>query len=266
MAGLTFVGLGLSDEADITLKGLRAIQEADVVFAEFYTSPLTDADPKKLEEAFSKKIRILSRSEVEDGKVILDAARVKNAALIVAGDPMMATTHEALRIEAADLGINVRIIHNASIVSAAPGLLGLQNYKFGRTATIPYPKPNFSPESYYDTIHGNMAAGLHTLVLLDIDQENGRYMSASDGIRLLLDIGRKRKDAVFADDTLVCVVARAGSQSALLRAGAAKKLASEDFGAYPHCIIVPAKLHYMEAEALVKLAGAPKSIEKTNVL
>jgi diphthine synthase len=34
----------------------------------------------------------------------------------------------------------------------------------------------------------------------------------------------------------------------------------EDFGAPHHSIVVPGKLHFMEAEALVELAGAPGDI------
>jgi diphthine synthase len=37
---LTFIGLGLFDENDISLKGFEAIKESDLVYAEFYTSCL----------------------------------------------------------------------------------------------------------------------------------------------------------------------------------------------------------------------------------
>ncbi|HRD25830.1 MAG TPA: SAM-dependent methyltransferase, partial [Methanoculleus sp.] len=37
---LTFVGLGLYDLGDITLKGLTYVKSADVVFLEAYTSRL----------------------------------------------------------------------------------------------------------------------------------------------------------------------------------------------------------------------------------
>jgi len=36
---LTFIGLGLYDEKDITLKGLEAIKDADVVYADFTPPP-----------------------------------------------------------------------------------------------------------------------------------------------------------------------------------------------------------------------------------
>jgi len=34
----------------------------------------------------------------------------------------------------------------------------------------------------------------------------------------------------------------------------------EDFGGPLHCLIIPSDLHFMEAEALVVLGGAPERI------
>lgn len=39
----TLVGLGLGDANDITLKGLAAVQQADIVYLEAYTSFLIQA-------------------------------------------------------------------------------------------------------------------------------------------------------------------------------------------------------------------------------
>ena len=38
------------------------------------------------------------------------------------------------------------------------------------------------------------------------------------------------------------------------------KLKSYDFGGPLHILVIPAKLHFMEAQALVALAGAPQEI------
>jgi diphthine synthase len=46
---LTFIGLGLFDEYDISLKGLEAIRKADLVYAEFYTSCLMGTNLDKME-------------------------------------------------------------------------------------------------------------------------------------------------------------------------------------------------------------------------
>ncbi|MCD6370979.1 MAG: diphthine synthase [Thermoplasmata archaeon] len=254
---LTFVGLGLWSVEDVTMRGKRAIEKADFVFAEFYTSHLMGSKIEELEKYFGKKIRVLSREEVESGKLILQAALEGNAVLLVAGDPMIATTHVALRIMAEERGIKTKIVHNSSIVTAAPGLLGLQQYKFGRTVSIPFPQENYFPTSAYDFIYENFSKGLHTLILLDL---NPRPMTANEAIEILEEMESRKKRGIIKENTLLCVVARAGSENPLIRADRLKKLKKEDFGPPLHTLVLPGKLHFAEAEALVKLAHAPQDI------
>ncbi|MBU4190275.1 MAG: diphthine synthase, partial [Candidatus Thermoplasmatota archaeon] len=139
--------------------------------------------------------------------------------------------------------------------------LGLQSYKFGRTTTIPFPEKDYLPESPYDVIRQNKENGLHTLILLDIKPD--RLMSANEGMKVLLRIEEKRKEKVITPDTLMCVVARAGSDDCLISAGYVKNLLNKDFGGPMHSLIMPGSLHFMESEALVKLANAPESITKS---
>ncbi len=254
---LTFVGLGLYDIEDLTIRGKKAIEEADVIFAEFYTSRLIGIAPEKLEKALGKEIKILSREEVENGEIILREAKDKDVVFLVAGDPMIATTHVALRIMAEERGIKTKIVHNSSIVTAAPGMLGLQQYKFGRTVSLPFPQENYFPTSAYDFIKMNKNLGLHTLILLDI---NPRPMTANEAMKLLLEMEEKKNENLFSEKTLIAVVARAGSPDSLARAGYLGEMLHENFGPPLHTLVLPGKLHFAEAEALVKLAGAPEEI------
>ena len=57
---LAFVGLGLCDEKDLSLRGLEAIEEADTVFAELYTSLMPAFSISKLERLGGKNIIIAS--------------------------------------------------------------------------------------------------------------------------------------------------------------------------------------------------------------
>lgn len=257
---LVFIGLGLFDEKDVTLKGLEEAKKCDRVFAEFYTARLMGSSKEKLESLFGKEIKILSRKEVEDERIILNEAKDKNIAFLTPGDPMTATTHVALRIQAAEMGIKTKIIHGVSIVSAASGLLGLQSYKFGRTTTLPFPEKDYFPESPYDVIRQNKENGLHTLILLDIKPD--RLMTANEGMKILLRIEEEKKEKVITQDTLMCVVARAGSDDCLTSVDYVKALLNKDFGTPMHSLVIPGKLHFMEEEALVKLANAPESIIK----
>ena len=254
---LTFIGLGLYDEKDISLKGLEEIKNCDKVYAEFYTAKLTGTDIKKIEKTIGKPVEILSRVETEKGDIILNSAKDKNVVFLTAGDPMTATTHVDLRLRAIKNGIKTKVIHGSSIVTAVSGLLGLQNYKFGRTTTLAYPEKDYFPTSPYDVIKENKKMGLHTLVLLDIQADNDRYMTANEGMNLLLKMEEKHKEGIFNKEIVICVVARAGSAEPITVAGAVKNLINRDFGPPLHTMILPGKLHFMEIEALETLAQLP---------
>jgi len=203
---LTFVGLGLFDERDISLKGIEEIKNCDKVFAEFYTAKLTGTNIKTIEKTVGKKIEILPRVQTENGEKILDTAKNHNTILLTCGDPMTATTHIDLRLRAIKMGIKTKVIHGNSIVTAVPGLLGLQNYKFGRTTTLAYPEKNYFPTSPYSVIKENKKMGLHTLILLDIKADKERYMTANEGIKLLLEMEKQHKQNIIKKDSIVCVV------------------------------------------------------------
>lgn len=257
---LYLVGLGLYDERDISLKGLEALKRADVVYAEFYTARLFGGDLQSLEELTGAHIRILKREEVEEENLPLEDAKTSKVAFLTAGDPLVATTHTDLLIQARKLGIEVRVIHSSSILSAAPGLAGLQAYKFGKVTTIPRPEENYFPHSPYQVLADNLKMGLHTLALLDIQAHRDYYMTANQGLEYLLRVAQDRQDEVLSGDSLAAVVARAGSSEPLVRADRMKKLVKEDFGGPLHCLVIPGKLHFLEAEALVVLGGAPEDI------
>ena len=53
---LTFIGLGLFDEYDVSIRGMNTIKSADTVFLEMYTSMLTGSSIERLEEFYGKKI------------------------------------------------------------------------------------------------------------------------------------------------------------------------------------------------------------------
>ncbi len=258
---LYFIGLGLYDEGDITLKGLERARKCEKVFAEFYTSLLAGTTMERIEELIGKPIVRLSREDVELNfeRIVLPEAREKDVAFLTAGDPMVATTHSELRIRAKKAGVESYVIHAPSIYSAV-AITGLQIYKFGKSATVAYPEKNWFPTSHYDVIRENRERGLHTLLFLDIKAEQNRYMTANEAMEILLQVEAMKKAGVFTPETLVVVLARAGSLNPTIRAGYVKEIIHEDFGRQPHVLIVPGRLHVVEAEYLVEFAGAPKEI------
>ncbi len=259
---IVFIGLGLNDEKDISLKGLNEINNCSKVYAEFYTAKLFGTSIKKLEMQINKKIIVLSREKVEKGDEIINDAKNNHIVFLSCGDSMAATTHLDLRLRAIKEGINTEIIHGSSIFTAVPGLLGLQNYKFGRTTTLAYPEDDYFPTSPYDIIKQNHELGMHSLVLLDIQADKNRYMTANEGISILEKYEKKIGYNLFQDDSLICVVARAGSSNPVIIADYLKKLKNEDFGPPLHTIVVPGKLHFLEIESLEKIAKLPKELSQ----
>lgn len=258
---LTFIGLGLYDERDISVKGLDAVASADRIYAEFYTSRLMGTTVARLEEFYGKKIGLLTRSEVEVDPSWLNEARDQDVAFLVGGDAMVSTTHLDLRLRAARMGIKTRLIHSSSIVTAVSGLCGLQNYRFGRSTTIPFPyiarKKRIIPETPYQVLQENLSRNLHTMLFLDIQREPAeRYMTVNEGASLLLEM--ESASEVKLPSRIVGIgIARAGSEDPSVKADLLTRLPVHNFGGPLHILIVPASLHFMEAEALRVLAGAP---------
>jgi diphthine synthase len=251
---LTFIGLGLWDEKDVSERGLDAIRKADVVYAELYTAFLGGATPDALADHYGRPVTFLDRDPLERGDEILAAARTKDVALLAVGDSMTATTHVDLRVRAEKEGIATRVIHGASIQTAVAGLTGLTSYKFGRATTLVFPDGSYFPTSPYDVLKDNLARGLHTLCLLDLRAHEKRYMTAPQGAELLLRMERERGEGALSPDTLAVGIARAGSPRPDVARGTLAALARAEMGAPLHTLVVPGKLHFVEDEALAAFA------------
>jgi len=246
---LTLVGLGLCDGTDITVRGKRTIEEAQHIYLENYTS-LLQCTHEELEEELNSTIRLLDRNSVElDIDKILHQAKQENIVILVIGDPFGATTHADLALRARKEGVEVQVVHNASIMNAV-GEVGLELYRYGRTVSIPYWGPGFEPTSFLDAIKENLDRGLHTLCLLDIKADEKRFMSIAEGLAHLLKAEAVRKHGIVTQQRFVVGVARLGAPDQIISAGPLTAIASTDFGSPPHCIIIPGKLHPIEEEML----------------
>lgn len=249
---LYMIGIGLSDEKDISVKGLEAVKKCSKVYLESYTSKL-QCSTADLEKLYAKKIILADRELVESkAETILKDAKENDVAFLVIGDVFSATTHTDLKLRAEDAKIKVIVINNCSVLNAV-GITGLELYKFGKTTSIPFPQEGFEPETPYDAINLNQSVSLHTLVLLDLKPSEGKYMKISDAITYLLMVEDKRKENVFTLKTKCVACARLGSPDTKIVYGTAKDLLKIDMGMPPHCLIVPSKLHFVEEEALQRL-------------
>ena len=252
MPWLAFVGLGLKLK-HLTLEAIEVLKESDIIFLDSYTSVGENISAETLSSFLKKQVIPVSRRNIEDenGKIIFDSLdKGLNVSFAVIGDPFIATTHIALLLQAVKKGIEVKIVHGISIYSVAISCSGLMSYKFGKSATIVYPKEGITYEYFYDVIKENKKRGLHTLLLLDLDAEKGIFMRANEALRLLMEIERKRKEGVILENEKVLVIARASLRDQKCVYGVISELLSKDFGPPPHVIIVPGKLHFIEEEAL----------------
>uniref|UniRef100_A0A6Q2X7W8 diphthine methyl ester synthase n=1 Tax=Esox lucius TaxID=8010 RepID=A0A6Q2X7W8_ESOLU len=237
---LYFIGLGLGDAKDITVKGLEIVKQCSRVYLEAYTSILT-VGKDALEEYYGRELILADRDMVEqEADEILRGADISDVAFLVVGDPFGATTHSDLVLRAVNAGIQYRVIHNASIMNAV-GCCGLQLYNFGETVSIVFWTDTWRPESFYDKIKKNRDLGMHTLCLLGEGRkvyEPPRYMTVSQASGQLLEI-------------TICVgLARVGAEDQAIRAGTLSQLATCDLGGPLHSLIVTGNLHPLEVDML----------------
>ncbi len=237
---LYFIGLGLGDEKDISVRGLETIKRCSSVYLEYYTSTL-QCSVSELEKFYAKKIIIASRETVENnGDTIIDQAKTKDVAFLVVGDPFCATTHSDLYLRAKEKNVHVKVIHNASIISAL-GEIGLDVYKYGRITTIPFHNENIS--SPIDVLKQNQKNNLHTLFLFDVDPIKKKYMTIKDAIDYL--VRNKVKEIMMAVG-----IAAIGTDKAEIKSGTLKQLKEYSFSSFPQCVVIPAKMHFIEEEMI----------------
>lgn len=258
MPTLYFIGLGLSDETDITVKGLEIVKKSERIFLESYTS-LLNVDVKKLEKFYGKPVEICFREkvEIEMNEILADIAKPENEdkiySFLVVGDPFCATTHSDLQVRATKLGIEVKAIHNASIINSV-GITGLQLYSFGHIVSVPFFTEKWRPYSFISKVERNFKNKLHTLVLLDIrvreiSDENlikGKkiydpptFMSVNVALEQI-------KESVESGDypgldlskLKFYGVARMGAEDQLILSGSYEELVNVDFGKPLHSVLI----------------------------
>jgi len=241
---LYLIGIGLNDETDITVKGLDRVRKSEYVYLENYTSKL-DIPFSKLEEFYGKKVELVERAFVESGKEMIEKAKDSNVSLLIIGDVFSATTHISLYREAREAGVEVEVINNASVLNAI-GITGLELYKFGKVASIPF--LNAEVTVPYDVLQMNSKMGLHSLFLLDLKPKEGKFMECKEAVEYLLRVEMGKEKGLISPDTKVVVCAKLGSKDFIVKY--IKACDVKDLGVYPQCLIIPGEMHFMEEEVL----------------
>jgi len=259
---LVFVGLGLGSKG-ISMEGIEELRSADAFYLEYYTTPHEPQLLRQLENATGKRPTIVDRDFVEDGTKIISEAKEKKVALAVLGDPMIATTHDELRTRAIRQGIETRVVHGATIASAAASASGLHSYKFSRTVTVTRESVGRLTQAYH-VLHENLLEGAHTLLLLEYDLKSGEGVTPPDAMAGLLLAEGNFKRGVVSDLTFALVLSRLGRGDSSLSAGTFLELSKIIYGEPPHCLLVPGKLHFTESEAVAAIFSIDESQTRSN--
>ena len=245
---LWFVGLGISGISELSDNTISVIKNADIVYLESFTSPISEIEKEQLANMCDGEFKIAKRWLVEDGNEILENAKKREVVLISYGDPYIATTHLELKTRAVTDKIETKTIHSSSIVSSLIGEIGLQYYKVGKILTIMNdPKSMITP---YNTISNNLLSKMHSVILLEYNEDKSFFLAPQDALSLLLDAEKIQNRKIISLDTFAIIASRIGKSDQNITSGKISNLIKKEFGNPPHTIIIPGSLHFTESNAV----------------
>lgn len=252
---LCLVGAGIYDTVEMS-NSIKVLNSCNRIYLERFTSPISDNFISILKSTLGpeKKIEIVKRWFVEDGRQILDESKTLNVGLVSYGDPTIATTFTELRIRAMKNNIEVKVVHAASGITSLVGECGLQVYKIGKLVTMMEEKQ--SAISVYSTIFSNLNLNCHTIILTEYRQdEDGSefFLKPNYVMSKLLEIEKDITYEIVSEDSFLIVVSRIGTDRQKIVSGKIKSLIDLEYGRGPHSIIFPAKFHFTEEEAIMNL-------------
>lgn len=245
---LWFVGLGISGIDSISVSTEKIIKQADIVYLEQFTSPISKKDIFKIKNLVGTKLKIAKRWLVEDGTEILKNSKKKKVVLLSYGDPYIATTHIELRVRAIKEKIKTQTVHAASSLTSLIGEAGLHYYKVGKIVTIMNELKSMTTPYY--VIYKNLIEGNHTLLLLEYNQDAEFFLEPKKALNALLETEKEQKRKVIQPSTFAIIASRIGFKDQGIIAGKISSLKKIDFGKPPHTVIIPGKLHFTESDAV----------------
>ena len=245
---LWFVGLGISGISELSDNTISIIKNANTVYLESFTSPISETEKEQLANMCDGEFKIAKRWLVEDGNEILENAKKRQVVLISYGDPYIATTHLELKTRAVTDKIETKTIHSSSIVSSLIGEIGLQYYKVGKILTIMNdPKSMITP---YNTIFNNLLSKMHSIILLEYNEDKSFFLEPQNALSLLLDAEKTQNGKIISSDTFTIVASRIGKSDQMITSGKISNLIKKEYGEPPHTIIIPGSLHFTESNAI----------------
>lgn len=278
--GLLLIGMGPGTVAGMTLEALDAAKEASHRRYEAYTALWPTSELDALEQRIGSIERVM-RPEVEQPDELFTLAKTSLVALLVVGDPLQATTHVDLQLQAEEAGIECLVFHGVSITTIVTGAIGLSNYRFGRQTTLTYPYGGWVATSPLEVLAANRFRNLHTVALLDLDPTgegtgDQRPMMPSDAVESLKLMWPKLQNELVEmppsddsplqalrhtmcqeyvsrgiDDVAVVLCADMGTEDQRIVSTTVGKLSSIPGGRL-NCLVFPASLSEVEEKALLR--------------
>lgn len=263
---LHLIGTGLQGFENLTIEAKNILDKSDYIYIDYYTSKL-GTDITEIEKKLGKKIITAERELLEQSDEILNHAKNNDVSLLVVGDPLAATTHNSFRLDAIKKGINVDIIHNASVFTAIANT-GLEMYKFGGTCSISYPVDEVYSKVPYEIIEKNIKSGFHTLCLFDIKirqidpkhymeyMKTGKkkylpdkFMTPDEAIEILFHLEKEHKKGIINEKTKAFVCSRLGHGDEKIISGTLSQLKNLNYVTPLYSLVIPAKeMHFVEEE------------------
>lgn len=253
---LKLIGLGISADL-ITLRSLLELAKCKRILVDSYTSiwfPSIDSLVDVLKRLNKDCVKVYR--EALEGKAIneiIAISRKEDVCIAVVGDPLIATTHSSLVVEALKQGVEVEVIPSTTILSIAISFSCLQVYRFGKCVTLVKPRDGVVFEYPIYVIEENRNRNLHTILLLDLDIVQGYYMTPKEAANLLVKLQERLGKKVLEHNDYVIVLGAIGSECGFVQVLKLRELMeSEDcYDTPPYTMIIPAKkLHPVEEECI----------------
>lgn len=255
---IKLLGLGLSIDF-IPIGTILRLATCKKVILDLYTSSWYPSLELLAEVLKRKGIEIVKakRSDLEGESIIkiIEESKHKDICIAVVGDPLIATTHNAIIVEALKNDLNVEVFPASSILNIAISLSCLQAYRFGKIVTIVKPKNGIVYEYPLHVIKSNRERNLHTLVLLEIDLETNYFMTPKEALEILFNIQKTYGYKVIDDEDKIIVLKAIGYDNSSIEVKRAREILSKEYVPTLYTLIIPAEtLHPIEKECLENIA------------
>jgi diphthine synthase len=256
---LSFVGLGLGSVEYLTRGAEKALLSSEKVYLDTYTGYLSSELEEFLRNLLGERLIHADRKKLEDDlHEIVEEAKGKEIVIAAPGDPLIATTHISILLEAVKRGVSVRPRSMAFRYSRPPRATpAYRHTSSAEPSRFPEGRRTRFSRGVYQVVAQNEERGLHSLILLDT-ADGG--LSASEAAEYLLRIEEKIGHGVFRRDRIVVVLANVGLRTAQKMCNALGELPRTTLQSPPHVLIFPGDLNFVEREALKMIASCDKEL------